>query len=187
MISIALSKRAAAANTVQRLRELGIKRMIMISGDNQRVADAVAHQVGIDEAWGNLMPDDKVEAIRKLKAEAKVAMVGDGVNDAAALAAADLGLAMATGTDVAAAAAGITLMRGDPGSVPAALDIAGRTYSRIRQGLFWAFAYNVVGIPLAAAGLLSPVMAGAAMAFSSVGVVGSALLLRRWRPSGGRL
>jgi Cu+-exporting ATPase len=101
-----------------------------------------------------------------------------------ALAAADLGIAMASGTDAAAAAAGITLMRPDPGLVPAALDIAGRTYARIRQGLFWAFAYNAVGIPLAAAGWLSPVVAGAAMAFSSVSVVGSALLLRRWRPHG---
>ena len=132
------------------------------------------------------MPADKAAVVASLRRGGAVAMVGDGVNDAAALAAADLGMAMATGTDVAAAAAGITLMRGDPGLVPAALDIAGRTYSRIRQGLFWAFAYNVVGLPLAAAGLLSPVVAGTAMAFSSAAVVGNALLLRRWRPGGGR-
>ncbi len=170
-----------AAEAVAALRARGL-RVVLLTGDNQGAADAVARVLGIDEVEAYALPEDKVDRIVALRRHGPVAMVGDGVNDAPALAAADLGLAMATGTDVAAAAAGITLMRGDLALVPAALDIAGRTYRRIRQGLFWAFAYNMVGIPLAAAGLLSPVVAGAAMAFSSVGVVGSALLLRRWRP-----
>jgi len=170
-----------AAEVVAALRARGL-RVVLLTGDNQGAADAAARALGIDEVQAQALPEDKVNRVAALRRHGPVAMVGDGVNDAPALAAADLGLAMATGTDVAAAAAGITLMRGDPALVPAALDIAARTYRRIRQGLFWAFAYNVVGIPLAAAGLLSPVVAGAAMAFSSVGVVGSALLLRRWRP-----
>jgi len=170
-----------AAEAVAILRRRGL-RTVLLTGDNEGAADTAARALGIDEVHAQALPEDKARLVAALRGRGPVAMVGDGVNDAAALAAADLGLAMATGTDVAAAAAGITLMRGDPALVPAALDIAGRTYRRIWHGLFWAFAYNLVGIPLAAAGLLSPVVAGAAMAFSSVGVVGSALLLRRWRP-----
>lgn len=170
-----------AAEAVAELRRRGLN-VVLLTGDNQGAADTAARTLGIDEVRAGALPADKAALVAELRARGAVAMVGDGVNDAAALAAADLGLAMATGTDVAVAAAGITLMRGDPRLVPAALDIAARTYQRIRQGLFWAFAYNVVGIPLAVSGLLSPVVAGAAMAFSSVSVVGSALLLRRWRP-----
>ena len=166
---------------VTALRRMGL-RVVLLTGDNMGAAAAAGRALGIDEVRAEALPADKARLVTTLREGGAVAMVGDGVNDAPALAAADLGLAMATGTDVAAAAAAITLMRGDPGLVPAALDIARRTHARIRQGLFWAFAYNLVGIPLAAAGLLSPVVAGAAMAFSSVAVVGNALLLRRWKP-----
>ncbi len=176
--------KAGAAEAVAALRARGLH-VVLLTGDNQGAADTAARALGIADVRAGALPADKARLVAELRSRGPVAMVGDGVNDAAALAAADLGLAMATGTDVAAAAAGITLMRGDPRLVPAALDIAARTYRRIRQGLFWAFAYNVVGIPMAASGLLSPVLAGAAMAFSSVSVVGSALLLRRWRPGTG--
>ena len=157
-------------------------RVVLLTGDNAGAAGVAARALGIQEVHAGALPADKAALVGALRQQGPVAMVGDGVNDAAALAAADLGLAMATGTDVATAAAAITLMRGDPGLVPAALDIAARTHWRIWQGLAWAFAYNLVGIPLAAAGLLSPVVAGVAMAFSSVAVVGNALLLRRWTP-----
>ena len=173
-----------AAEAVAILRRRGLH-VVLLTGDNQGAADAAGRALGIQDVIAGALPADKAARIARLRERGPVAMVGDGVNDAAAIAAADLGLAMSTGTDVAAAAAGITLMRGDPRLVPAALDIASRTFQRIRQGLFWAFAYNVVGIPLAASGLLSPVVAGAAMAFSSVSVVGSALLLRRWTPESG--
>ena len=170
-----------AAAAVAALRRAGVH-TVMLTGDNAGSAHAAAAGLGLDEVVAGVLPDGKAEAIGRLRRQGRaVAMVGDGVNDAPALAAADVGMAMGTGTDVAMGAAGITLMRGDPRLVPAALEISRRTYSKIRQGLFWAFAYNVLGIPLAALGYLSPVVAGAAMALSSVSVVGNALLLRRWR------
>ncbi|HEX5957763.1 MAG TPA: HAD-IC family P-type ATPase, partial [Hyphomicrobiaceae bacterium] len=143
----------------------------------------VAARIGLDEVRAGILPGDKAEAVAALRdGGIRVAMVGDGVNDAPALAAADVGIAMATGTDVAMHAAGITLMRPDPRLVAGAIDISRRTYAKIRQNLFWAFVYNVVGIPLAALGILTPVIAGAAMALSSVSVVANALLLKRWKP-----
>ena len=173
----------SAAAAVQQLHALGIK-TALVSGDNRGSADAVARQLGVDQVDAEVLPEDKAAIITALKAGGRrVAMVGDGINDAPALAAADVGIAMSTGTDVAMHAAGITLMRGDPALVADAIDISRRTYAKIRQNLFWAFAYNVIGIPLAAFGLLSPVVAGAAMAFSSVSVVSNALLLRRWKGS----
>ena len=172
-----------ATAAVRALHQRGV-RTVMITGDNQGSAGAAAAALDIDEVVANVLPEGKAEAVTTLaRNAAPVAMVGDGVNDAPALAAADIGIAMATGTDVAMHAAGITLMRGDPRLVTDAIDISRRTYAKIRQGLFWAFIYNIVGIPLAALGLLSPVVAGAAMALSSVSVVTNALLLRRWRPT----
>ncbi len=173
--------RPGAAEAIARLRALGV-RTVMISGDNAGAAGAVAAALGIDDVRANVLPEQKADAVRALAAEGRVAMVGDGINDAPALAAADVGIAMGSGTDVAMHAAGITLMRGDLDLVAAALDISRRTLHKIRQNLFWAFAYNIVGIPLAAFGLLDPVVAGAAMAFSSVSVVANTLLLRRWSP-----
>jgi Cu+-exporting ATPase len=171
----------AAREAVSRLRALGIQTM-MLTGDNAGSAAAVAAELGITDFRAEVLPGDKAAVVQELRTHgAVVAMVGDGINDAPALAAADVGIALSTGTDVAMETAGITLMRGDPRLVADALDVSRRTVATIRRGLFWAFAYNVVGIPLAAAGLLDPVIAGAAMAFSSVSVVGNALLLRRWR------
>ena len=171
----------ASRAAVERLRSLGI-RTVMLTGDNHGSAQAVARELGIDEVRAELLPGGKAEIVQQLRNQGQVvAMVGDGLNDAPSLVAADVGLSMSTGTDVAMEAAGITLMRGDPRLVADAFDVSRRTYSKIQQGLFWAFAYNVLGIPLAAFGLLSPVIAGAAMAFSSVSVVANALTLRRWR------
>jgi len=173
------------ARAIERLRARGI-RSVMLTGDNRGAAEAVAKRLGIDEVKAEVLPGDKAKAVEALKRNgAVVAMVGDGINDAPALAAADVGIAMATGTDVAMHTAGITLMRGEPLLVADGIDISRRTYRKIQQNLFWAFIYNVVGIPLAAFGLLSPVVAGAAMAFSSVSVVSNALLLKRWRPADG--
>ncbi|WP_321879758.1 heavy metal translocating P-type ATPase [Burkholderia cepacia] len=156
---------------------------VLVTGDNRGSAAAVAAALGIGEVHAQVLPDDKARVVAELKRThgGIVAMVGDGINDAPALAAADVGIAMATGTDVAMHTAGITLMRGDPALVADAIDISRRTYRKIQQNLFWAFVYNLVGVPLAALGWLNPVIAGAAMAFSSVSVVTNALLLRRWK------
>ena len=171
-----------AISAIKRLQNQDIL-TVMISGDNQGSATSVGNQLGISQVYAQVLPEDKANIVAQLKrAHGLVAMVGDGINDAPALAAADIGIAMSSGTDVAIHAAGITLMRGDPALVADAIEISRRTYAKIRQNLFWAFVYNVVGIPLAALGLLSPVIAGGAMALSSVSVVSNALLLKRWRP-----
>lgn len=171
----------AAQAAVAHLHELGI-RTVMLTGDNRGAAEAVARELGIDEVRAEVLPGDKAAVVQALRAAGEVvAFVGDGLNDGPALAAASVGFAMAGGADVATETAGVTLMRGDPRLVPDSLDVSRRTYSKIKQGLFWAFGYNVLGIPLAALGLLNPVIAGAAMAFSSVSVVANALTLRRWR------
>ncbi|MES2362440.1 MAG: heavy metal translocating P-type ATPase [Pseudomonadota bacterium] len=175
-----------AREALAALRARGIK-TVMISGDNRGAAEAMARRLGLrpedGEVMAEVLPGDKAARVMALKEGGHtVAMVGDGVNDAPALAAADVGMAMGNGTDVAMHAAGITLMRGDPLLVAAALDISDRTVAKIRQNLFWAFAYNAAGIPLAALGFLNPVMAGAAMALSSLSVMSNALLLKRWKP-----
>jgi len=154
----------------------------MISGDNEGAAAAIAASLGLAHYEANVLPQEKSARVARLKAGGRrVAMVGDGINDAPALAAADLGIAMGSGTDIAMHAAGVTLMRADPRLVPAAIELSRATVRKIRQNLFWAFVYNVIGIPLAALGFLSPVFAGAAMAMSSVSVVSNALLLKRYR------
>ena len=178
--------KVGAAQALTKLRARGLK-LVMISGDNQAAAEAMARRLGLHpekgEVLADVLPSDKSAQVQKLRTNGQVvAMVGDGVNDAPALAAADVGMAMGNGTDVAMHAAGITLMRGDVALVGAALDISARTVAKIRQNLFWAFAYNVAGIPLAALGYLNPMMAGAAMALSSVSVMANALLLKRWKP-----
>ncbi|WP_017924567.1 HAD-IC family P-type ATPase, partial [Burkholderia glumae] len=182
LIAFGDTVKPGARDAIGQLHALGI-RTALVTGDNRGSAAAVARTLGIDEVHAQVLPDDKARVIGDLKATSRgvVAMVGDGINDAPALAAADIGMAMATGTDVAMQSAGITLMRGDPALVAAAIDISRRTYRKIRQNLFWAFVYNLVGVPLAAFGLLNPMIAGAAMAFSSVSVVTNALLLKTWK------
>jgi Cu+-exporting ATPase len=169
-----------SAAAIEELRRLGL-RPVLLTGDNRSAAEAVAREVGIDEVIAEVLPTEKVEAVQRLRGEGRVvAMVGDGVNDAAALATADLGIAMGSGSDVAIEAADLTLVRTDLRAAGDAIRLARATLRTIKGNLFWAFAYNVAAIPLAAAGVLNPVLAGAAMAFSSVFVVTNSLRLRRF-------
>jgi P-type Cu+ transporter len=177
-IEVADTIRPEAAGAVRKLREMGIE-LWMITGDRRAAAEAMAREAGIEHVVAEVLPEGKVDAIRKLQAAGKrVAMVGDGINDAPALAQADLGIAMGTATDVAMEAGDITLMRDDLRAVAEAIELSRRTMRVIRQNLFWAFAYNTLGIPVAALGLLSPMFASAAMALSSVTVVSNSLRLR---------
>jgi len=177
-----------ARAAIERLARMGVQ-SALVTGDNEGSAHSVARALGIPSefVFAQTLPEDKARVVTQLKASGRgiVAMAGDGINDAPALAAADIGIAMASGTDVAIEAAGLTLMRADPALVADAIDISRRTYRKIQQNLFWAFVYNLIGIPLAAFGLLDPMFAGAAMAFSSVSVVTNALLLRTWRAQAG--
>ncbi|MES9885734.1 MAG: heavy metal translocating P-type ATPase [Candidatus Sedimenticola sp. 6PFRAG1] len=179
-ISLSDAVRPGAADAVNSLHRQGLN-TVMLTGDNRHAAEAIASEVGIERVIAEVLPGDKAEEVEKLRnAGKRVVMIGDGINDAPALAAADIGMAMGSGTDVAMHTAGITLMRGEPGLVVDALSISDATYSKIRQNLFWALIYNVIAIPMAASGLLNPVIAGAAMAMSSVSVVSNSLMLKRW-------
>jgi Cu+-exporting ATPase len=182
VLAIADALRPTSRAAVARLRARGL-RVVMLTGDHQATAAAIAAEAGIDEFRAGILPGEKAGVIAALQAKGEfVAMLGDGINDAPALAAADVSFAMGAGSDVAIAAADLTLMRSDLQAVADAIDLSAATLRKIRQNLFFAFIYNVLGIPLAALGWLNPVVAGAAMAMSSVSVVANTLLLKRWQP-----
>ena len=190
VIAVADPIKASSREAIAQLHRMGLE-VVMLTGDNQRTADAIARQAGVDRVVAGVLPDGKVAEIERLKGDGKVvAMVGDGINDAPALAAADIGMAIGTGTDIAVEAADVVLMRGDLRSVVQAIHLSRRTMRTMKQNLFWAFIYNVVGIPIAAGVLypafgllLSPILASGAMAFSSVSVVANSLRLRGARIS----
>ena len=171
-----------AKATIEHLHQLGIK-TVMLTGDNVGSAKRVASELGLSDYRAEVLPEQKAQIVNELKSQGEiVGMVGDGLNDAPALAAAHVGIAMSTGTDVAMHTAGLTLLRGNPLLIADAISLSRKTYTKIQHNLFWAFIYNIIGIPLAALGYLNPIIAGAAMAFSSVSVVANSLLLKRWKP-----
>jgi len=185
LFAVADRVKASSARAIRTIRGMGIE-VIMITGDNRRTAAAIAAAVGVDNVMAEVLPEQKAKMVQKIKDEGKtVAMVGDGINDGPALATADIGMAMGTGTDIAMESADITLMNGDLMSVPAAIQLSRKTVRKIKQNLFWAFFYNTIGIPFAALGMLNPIIAGAAMAFSSVSVVSNSLSLRRFKVEAG--
>jgi Cu+-exporting ATPase len=187
VVSVADTVAPTSRDAVRRMHEMGL-RTVMLTGDAEDVARTVAAEVGIEDVIAGVRPEDKYQTVVRLQREGRsVAMVGDGVNDAAALAAADLGIAMGSGTDAAMEAADITLVRADLGAAADAIALARRTLGTIKANLFWAFAYNVAAVPLAMAGLLNPMIAGAAMALSSVFVVSNSLRLRSFRSGSGSL
>lgn len=186
IIAVADTIKDSAKEAVKDLKEMGLD-VVMLSGDNERTVRAIAQQLGIDKSFSDVLPGEKASVIRSLQEEGRsVAMVGDGINDAPALAQADIGIALGSGTDVAVEAAGIVLIKDDLRDVVASILLSKKTMKKIKQNLFWAFAYNAAFIPIAASGLLSPIFAAIAMTMSSVSVVTNSLTLKKFQPKKGR-